>query len=823
MTVKSLLVKIGADASELQSKLRTAETTLKNHQKTFRAVGMAMTAIGGGIIGTLGLMTKEYMRAGDEVQKMALRTGFSTEALSELRYAAQISGADLGALEKGVKKMQKTIIDASEGMTTYQRALKRINLTAEELIGLSPEEQFNKIALAIASVEDPTVRAATAVDVFGRAGTQLLPLFEQGPEGMEELRKKAHELGIVFDQDAADGAAALVDAQTTLKESFNGLANAIIVTVAPAITSMIQSITNTIMKIKDWVKEHPGLTTSLVKVAGAVGAVMAALGPFVMIIPKIVSGLSSMFGTGVKLAGGLVKLGGSVGSLITKLGGLQTVTLAAGAAFAGWQIGKFIGEIEIAGKSINEHITNALEKAINKLGLFNREIEYGEGHVQALSKQQQLLADASKLVGHEVTNVHEAIKLLKQHYQETGEMASTVMEGWKLDHEEATEKTNELKKKVEETKDAVKVYSETVDTNITAINGVIDKTKWWKTELIEIPTIMDNVQDTFKNSIYKDIIPAARDFSDVLGLIPDDFETISYEAKEQLKENKDSVQNVFIDVSQRIRDTWTKELGKMLSGATSFKDGVSAIFSEIKQQFFDVIAKMITEWTFNFANKVLSSIKGIGSEIAKSIGGAAKFGTSMIKTAASATTSLISSVNTLGIVATAVASIFNLFKKGADLTYTNNLLEEINWYRFSEVYKWIENVCNRLDDVNAQLKDLLIKIDSVVGTGFNVLRNEAVKIARNINDVIHTLKKLKGYAGGGYVPKPQLAVVGEVPEFIIPKKDLNAFLASTGGGITLKQNVVLNGNINSNLDIEIISKKLAERTLQAIQRGRGIR
>ena len=244
----------------------------------------------------------------------------------------------------------------------------------------------------------------------------------------------------------------------------------------------------------------------------------------------------------------------------------------------------------------------------------------------------------------------------------------------------------------------------------------------------------------------------------------------------------------------------------MLSGAESFRDGLSAIWGEIKQQFFDVIAKMITEWTFNFANKVLGSVKNIGSEIAKSIGGAAKFGTSMIKTAASATSSLLSSVNTLGIVATAVASIFNLFKKGADLTYTNNLLEEQNWV-------YLTAINQKLDCVNEKLAGIWKNFGSLM---------------KRVNDIangIHTLvKKMKGYAGGGYVQRPQLAMVGEAgPEFIIPKKDLNAFLSSMGGGITLKQSVVFNGNISSNLDIEAISRKLAERTLQAIQRGRGIR
>jgi len=76
-------------------------------------------------------------------------------------------------------------------MATYQRAFERINVDYNELADLSPEEQFETIAFAIADLEDPTLRAATAQDIFGRAGTQLLPLFAEGAEGLDALRQKS--------------------------------------------------------------------------------------------------------------------------------------------------------------------------------------------------------------------------------------------------------------------------------------------------------------------------------------------------------------------------------------------------------------------------------------------------------------------------------------------------------------------------------------------------------------------------------------------------------------------------------------------------------
>jgi len=282
---------------------------------------MGLTAAGAVITGTVGLMVKSYIRAGDEVHEMALRTGFSTAALSELGYAAKICGTDLGEVEMGVKKMSRAIVDAKGGQITYVDALSRINLKAEELIALSPEEQFDKIARAIAGVESPTIRAAVAQEIFGRSGTKLLPLFKEGPAGLEALRKKAHELGIVFDQEAADKADALNDAIATLKSSFAGIGNVVAGTLVPAITGLVEKITGAIVKVKEWMTAHPGLSSAIFKVATVMGLLMAAIGPVLIVLPTLVASLKML---------GLAKMAllGPIGLVTAALAGLAVGYLA---------------------------------------------------------------------------------------------------------------------------------------------------------------------------------------------------------------------------------------------------------------------------------------------------------------------------------------------------------------------------------------------------------------------------------------------------------------------------------------------------------------
>jgi hypothetical protein len=178
----------------------------------------------------------QFGRLGDEVQKMSIRTGFSTESLSELRFAMEQAGTSIQGFEVGVRRMSGFIEDAKDGLATSTDAMDKLGVSVDDLKGKSPEEAFFVLANAMAGIEDELTKAALAQDVFGRSGTQLLPLLAEGADGIEKLRQEARDLGIVMDQETANKAAKMQDAINSAKQSMNGLAISIGSTLAPAIT-----------------------------------------------------------------------------------------------------------------------------------------------------------------------------------------------------------------------------------------------------------------------------------------------------------------------------------------------------------------------------------------------------------------------------------------------------------------------------------------------------------------------------------------------------------------------------------------------------------
>ena len=284
-----------------------AKTGLESMRSAMKKVGAAATVAGAAIIGIGVASLKSFSSAGDEVHKMSLRTGFGTEALSELRLAAELSGTSLGALETGVRRMQMSIVDAGRGVKLSVDAFDALGMTVDSIKNLSPEEQFDKMTVALAGIDDVALRTKTAMDLFGRAGTQLLPMLAGGEEGLEAMKQQAHDLGLVFDEEAAAKAARLNDAMTTMKASMTGVMMMIAEQLAPTVSMLAEKIGIAVSKISAWADENPKLAKMIVLITGAIGAFLMVLGPILLTLAAV-SSILPILGVGFAILTGPIGL-----------------------------------------------------------------------------------------------------------------------------------------------------------------------------------------------------------------------------------------------------------------------------------------------------------------------------------------------------------------------------------------------------------------------------------------------------------------------------------------------------------------------------------
>ena len=134
---------------KLTAGLKRARARLAAFGAGVTSWGTRLFAVGSALAAPAILAAKSFASVGDEVAKMAKRTGMSVEALSELRFVASQTGTEFGTLENAVRKMQRSIYDAGRGLSTQVDALADLGLEFKDLDGLSPEKQFKLMAEAI--------------------------------------------------------------------------------------------------------------------------------------------------------------------------------------------------------------------------------------------------------------------------------------------------------------------------------------------------------------------------------------------------------------------------------------------------------------------------------------------------------------------------------------------------------------------------------------------------------------------------------------------------------------------------------------------------
>lgn len=291
-----VFVEIGADPKRLFAALGTINKRIGALGTSMMSIGGRLMAAGTAITAPIAGAAAAFSEVGDAVQKMAARTGLSTEAVSALGFAAGQSGTDIGTLEKGVRTMQKTLDLAANGGKAASEAFERLGVDVDALRQMSPEDQFMALSDALAQVADPGERAALAMQVFGRAGTAMLPMLSDGAGGVRALMKQAEELGIVMSQETADSAARLNDSIGELTTVLKAITVTVGAAVAPAFSGLASAIAVAGGQLSKYISENQVFVRQAMGVGAAVVGVGAALTGAGFALKLVSTGVSALVG-----------------------------------------------------------------------------------------------------------------------------------------------------------------------------------------------------------------------------------------------------------------------------------------------------------------------------------------------------------------------------------------------------------------------------------------------------------------------------------------------------------------------------------------------
>ena len=128
-------------------------------------------------IGALVSFGKGILAAADNLTKLRASTGFSVENLQRFQVAGDDAGNTIDQIAAASTRLSDNLV--SGGNSTVA-ALDRLGLNLANIRQLSPDEQFIAISDAIRKIEDPAQQVNIAMDLFGRAGAQILPTLKRG-------------------------------------------------------------------------------------------------------------------------------------------------------------------------------------------------------------------------------------------------------------------------------------------------------------------------------------------------------------------------------------------------------------------------------------------------------------------------------------------------------------------------------------------------------------------------------------------------------------------------------------------------------------------
>jgi hypothetical protein len=242
-----------------------------------------------GAMSALGALAVKTAVTADELADTAAKIGLSAESLQEWNYVAKLSGSSTDSLNKAFVKVNGILGDIATGNgDKVSESLTLIGLSVDDLKGKNADQAFNTIRDALANVEDEAIRVGVANEFFGdKIGSELIPILSQEADSISDLRTEARELGIITNEQAAV-AGGFNDAIDQTKQALGSLAMDISATVLPIMQTLLQKVRDEIIPtIKDWVDRWTNLDTGTKQLILTLGAVVAAIGPVLLIVGKV--------------------------------------------------------------------------------------------------------------------------------------------------------------------------------------------------------------------------------------------------------------------------------------------------------------------------------------------------------------------------------------------------------------------------------------------------------------------------------------------------------------------------------------------------------
>lgn len=397
MSAGSITISLLMATGSFETDTARAEKRLKQFKKEAVDAGKAIGAAFLGFAAASAALVKGAIDSFDATSKLAAAVGTTTESISALSFAAELSGVSQAELGSSLTKLAKSAADAAAGAQTQAAAFDALGIAVKGVDGQlkNTDVLLAEIADKFARYEDGAAKTALAQQVFGESGARLIPLLNAGAAGIEALKDEAESLGLVFGGDTGPQAELFNDNITRLNAGVKGLFNRVAIELLPTLsnlsTNLLQSAKSSGLLDQAARVAATGikiLLSGVIFIGGALKTLGEAIGGVGAALVALFSGrFAEAFEIGKNVTADFV---GNITGTFSAIGSLWDESATTVQAKAGSNSEKLAapiiqaaGKVQKAGRAIKDETQKLFEDIERQIAGINRELQtFGQSDTQ---------------------------------------------------------------------------------------------------------------------------------------------------------------------------------------------------------------------------------------------------------------------------------------------------------------------------------------------------------------------------------------------------------------------------------------------------------
>jgi TP901 family phage tail tape measure protein len=264
----------------------------------------------------------------DTLLDLSTQTGLSTRSLQEFRRVTTVAGVGADTIANAAMSLTRRLSATDEESKKVAETLGALGVSVRDSSGRlrDMDDILPEMITSLQGVENTVERNALAIQLFGRGATELAPVLGMTADEFENLRKEAHDMGLVLGDDALGAANDFRVQWDTLRQSLSGSIATIGVQLIPIMSSLVavlsENVIPAVSRVVGWLGE---LSPTTQKWIAGIGALLAMLGPFLTVIGLLAKGLPLVAAGFTAIKTAILLLSGPVGWAI---GAAALITIA---------------------------------------------------------------------------------------------------------------------------------------------------------------------------------------------------------------------------------------------------------------------------------------------------------------------------------------------------------------------------------------------------------------------------------------------------------------------------------------------------------------